>query len=61
MQIIEFQSAEKNSLPTPQPLSESQPLQPAIDDLISNRTLDGIATLGAIRIKYGLKSSTQSR
>lgn len=45
----------------PHPLSEAQLLQPAIDDLISNRIVEGIAALEAVRVKYGLKSSTQSR
>ena len=58
MQISKIQSTEEEN---PHPLSEAQLLQPAIDDLISNRIVDGIAALEAVRVKYGLKSSTQSR
>lgn len=50
-----------SKLSLPHPLSEAQLLQPAIDDLVSNRIVDGIAALEAVRVKYGLKSSTQSR
>lgn len=60
MQITKIQSTEEEN-PFPLPLSEAQLLQPAIDDLISNRIVDGIAALEAVRVKYGLKSSTQSR
>lgn len=60
MQIAKIQSTEEEN-PLPHPLSEAQLLQPAIDDLISNRIVDGIAALEAVRVKYGLKSSTQSR
>lgn len=45
----------------PLPLSEAQLLQPAIDDLISNRIVDGITALEAVRVKYGLKPTAQSR
>ena len=61
MQIIEFQSAEKNILPVPQNQSEPQLLQPAMEDLKFGRTVDGNTVLEAIRVKYGLKPSTQSR
>ena len=60
MQIVKIQSTEEES-PFPYPLSEAQLLQPAIDDLISNRIVDGTTALEAVRVKYGLKSSTQSR
>lgn len=48
----------KNNTDSKLPLSEAQLLQPAIDDLISNRIVDGIAALEAVRVKYGLESST---
>ena len=60
MQIAKSQSTEEEN-PLPLLHSEAQLLQPAIDDLISNRIVDGIAAVEAVRVKYGLKSSTQSR
>lgn len=58
MQIVKIQSTEEEN---PHPLSEAQLLQPAIDDLISNRIVDGITALEAVRVKYGLNPRPQSR